>query len=154
MKRRIVVIVVVAAMVAGTAFIAAAHGPGFGGKGHVPGMIIGRMARVLDLTAGQKEKVTAIIKAEMEKTQPLREQLFENREQVMEAVFSGKFDEAAVSALAAKQSSVITELMVSYARAGSEISALLTPEQRTLAKKLGPLMGPGPRHMHQFGGEE
>ena len=113
-----------------------------------------RMAEVLGLSDSQKEKVSAILKAEQEKTEPLRQQLFENRKQIMESTSSGKFDEAAVRAIAAKQAPIIAELMVSHARAKSEIHALLTPEQRALAEKLGPMMGPRHGHMQRFGDEE
>lgn len=135
--------VVVVVMLVGSAYLAmAAGGPGFRGKGQGPGMRIERMAEVLDLTDAQKEKVSAILKAEQEKTEPLRQQLADNHEQFRKTSFSEKFDEAAVRGLAAKQTQIKTEMMVSHARTKSEIYALLTPEQRTLAKKLGPMMGP------------
>jgi periplasmic protein CpxP/Spy len=155
MKRRIMVSVVVVVMLVGSAYLAAAAGgPGCGGKGGGPGMHGDRMAEVLGLSDTQKEQVSAILKAEQEKTEPLRQQLFENRKLIMESSFSGKFDEAAVRAIAAKQAPIITELMVSHARAKSEIHALLTPEQRTLAQKLGPMMGPRHGHMQRFGDDE
>ncbi len=153
MKRRIMISVVAAAMLVGSAYVAVAHGPGFGGRGD-PGMHVERMAQVLNLTDTQKEKVSAILKAEQEKTEPLRQQLFENWKQIRESTFSGKFDEAAVRAIAEKQAKIQTELIVSHARARSEIHALLTPEQRTLAQKLGPMMGPRHGGMHRFGDED
>ena len=147
--------VVVAVMLAGSAYLAAAAGgPGSPGKGHGPGMRMDRMAEMLGLSDTQKEQVSAILKAEQEKTGPLRQQLFENRKQIMETAVSGKFDEAAVRAIAAKQAPIITELMVSHARAKSEIHALLTPEQQARAQKLGPMMGPRHGHMQQFGDDE
>lgn len=161
MKRRIVVSVVMVAMLAGSAVLAVAGGgPGFRGKGGGPGMRVERMAEMLDLTEPQKEKVSAILKAEQEKTAPLRQQLAENHEQFRKAAFSEKFDEAAVRELAAKQAQVKTEMMVSHARAKSQIYALLTPEQRALAQKLGPMNGPGhgrmggTKRMQQFSDEE
>jgi Spy/CpxP family protein refolding chaperone len=142
-------------MLIGSAYGAAAHGPGFGGKGDRLSMHVERMAKVLDLTAAQKEKVSAVLKAEQEKTEPLRQQLYENRKKIMETAFSGKFDETAVRAIAEKQAGIQTELIVSHARAKSEIHGLLTPEQRTLAQKLGPMMmGPGCGHMQRFSDEE
>jgi len=157
MKRRIVISVVAAMMLVGSAYLALAGGGPGGCRGGGPGRHIDRMAQVLDLTAAQKEKVSAIVKAEQEKTEPLRQQLFENRDKFRQTTFSEKFDEAAVRAIAAKQAQIQTELMVSHAKTKSEIFALLTPEQRTLAQKLGPMMGP--RHgrtgpMQQFGDDE
>ena len=154
MKRRIMVSVVVVVMLAGSAYLAAAGGPGFGGKRGGPGMHVERMAEVLGLSDAQKAKVSEILNVEREKTGPLRQQLFENRKQIMEAAFSGKFDEAAVRAMAEKQARIQTELIVSHARATSEIHALLTPEQRTLAEKLGPIMGPRHGHMPPCGDED
>ncbi|OGW48231.1 MAG: hypothetical protein A2078_08615 [Nitrospirae bacterium GWC2_57_9] len=155
MKRRIMMSLVVVVMLVGSAYLAAAAGgPGFHGKGGGPGMRMERMAEVLDLTDTQKEKVSAILKAEQEKTAPLRQQLAENREKMMQTTLSEKFDEAAVRAIATKQAQIKTEMMVSHARAKSEIHALLTPEQRTLAQKLGPMMGPRHERMQRFGGDE
>ena len=155
MKKRIMISVVVVVMLVGSAYLAAAAGgPGFHGKGGGPGMRMERMAEVLDLTDTQKEKVSAILKAEQEKTAPLRQQLAENREKMMQTTLPEKFDEAAVRAIATKQAQIKTEMMVSHARAKSEIHALLTPEQRTLAQKLGPMMGPRHERMQRFGGDE
>ena len=155
MKRRIMMSLVVVVMLVGSAYLAAAAGgPGFHGKGGGPGMRMERMVEVLDLTDTQKEKVSAILKAEQEKTAPLRQQLAENREKMMQTTLSEKFDEAAVRAIATKQAQIKTEMMVSHARAKSEIHALLTPEQRTLAQKLGPMMGPRHERMQRFGGDE
>jgi Spy/CpxP family protein refolding chaperone len=137
MKRRIMVSLVVVVMLVGSAYVAAAHGPGFGRNGDRAGMHLERMAQVLDLTAAQKEKVSAIVKAEQEKTAPLRQQLADNHEQFRKLTLSEKFDEAAVRALAAKQAQIKTEMMVSHAKAKSEIYALLTPEQRTLPRSSG-----------------
>ena len=116
-----------------------------------------RMGEVLGLSDTQKEKVGAILKAEQEKTEPIRQQLAENREQFRKTTFSETFDEAAVRAIATKQARLKTEMMVSHARAQSEIYALLTPEQRTLAQKLGPINGPRRGrmgYMQQFGLED
>jgi protein CpxP len=155
MKRRVMISVVAAGLLFGSVYLAAAAGgPGFGGRGQGPGMHLERMAEVLGLSDTQKERVGAILKEEREKTEPLRQQLAENHRQLRQATLSEKFDEAAVRAIAAKQTPIRTELMVSHARAKSEIHALLTPEQRTLAEKLGPMMGPRHGHMPRFGDEE
>lgn len=156
MKRRIMTGVVVAVMLAGGAYsAAAAGGPGVRGKGHGPGMRMERMADELGLSDSQKEQVRIILKAEHEKTWPLRQQLFENREQIRKISLSGKFDEAVVRAIAAKQADIQTEIIVSHARAESEIYALLTPEQRKRAEQFRPMTGP--RHgrmMQRFGDDE
>ncbi len=148
MKRKIMIGVVVIGMLVGSAYMAAAAGgPGLPGRGDRAGMHLDRMAKVLGLSDTQKEQIGAILKAEWDKTEPLRQQLFENRKQIMESTFSGKFDEAAVRAMAEKQAGIETELIVSHAKAKSQIHALLTPEQLSLAEKLGPMMGRRHGHM-------
>ncbi|HSM00419.1 MAG TPA: Spy/CpxP family protein refolding chaperone, partial [Candidatus Limnocylindria bacterium] len=122
---------------------------GFHGKYRTmgPGKRIDRMAKKLNLTEAQKEQVKAILASERDKAEPLRQQLAENRENLRKAIEAEPFKEATVRALAQSQNEARVELVVSRARAKSQIYALLTPEQRELAKKLGP-MGEG-RHGHR-----
>lgn len=155
MKRRIMISVLVVVTMLGSAYVAAAGGgPWFRGRGDRAGMHMGRMAKVLGLNDSQKEQVSAILKAEREKTEPLRQQLAENRKRLRQASLAEKFDEAAVRAIATKQAQIQTELIVSHSRAKNRINALLTPEQRTLAEKLRPMMGPRNRHMQRFGDDD
>lgn len=161
MKRMIVAgFVVVMAMLGVVAVVKAGQGAGFmredGPGGHI-GPFIDRMAGVLDLTDAQKEKISAILKAEQEKHAALHKQAGEAREQLRKASQAVPFDEAAVRAIAARQAPLMTEMIVSGARVRSEIHALLTPEQRALAEKLGPMMGPRHGHMPmppRFGDDE
>ena len=122
---------------------------GFPGRhrGMGPGNRIDRMAKKLNLTEAQKEQVKAILASEREKTEPLRQQLAETRENLRKAIYAQPFDEATVRTLAAKQNETRVELVVSRARARSQIYALLSPEQRESAGKPGP-MGEG-RHRHR-----
>jgi Spy/CpxP family protein refolding chaperone len=127
---------------------------GFAGDEGPRGMK-GRMAQELGLSESQKKQINALLKAEQEKSAPLREQIEENREQLRKASLTAPFNEAAVRELAAKQAQLKTELLVSHARVKSEISALLTPEQRARAEKLRPPMGPRPgQHMPHFGWDD
>ncbi len=123
---------------------------GFSGRhrGMGPGKRIDRMAKKLDLTEAQKKQVTAILASEREKAEPLRQQLADNRENLRKAIEAEPFDEATVRALAQSQNEARVELVVSRARAKSQIYALLTPEQRELARKLGP-MGEGRHGRHR-----
>jgi Spy/CpxP family protein refolding chaperone len=122
---------------------------GFPGRhrGTGPGKRIDRMAKKLNLTEAQKEQIKAILASEREKAEPLRQQLAENRKNLRKAIEAQPFDEATVRTLAAKQNDTRVELVVSRARARSQIYALLSPEQRESARKLGP-MGEG-RHWHR-----
>jgi periplasmic protein CpxP/Spy len=158
MKRKIVIGALVAVtMFGGAHFARAEQGAGPAGEEWAGGNsapLIDRLAKALDLSDVQKEKISAILKAEREKIAPLRQQMAENREQLRQAALAVPFDESAVRAIAAKAAPLVTELMVSGARVKNGINALLTPEQRTQAEKLRMLMGPRPGHMLHFGFEE
>ena len=121
---------------------------GFPGRhrGMGPGNRVDRLAKKLNLTETQKEQVKAILASEREKAEPLRKQLAENRKNLRKAIESQLFDEATVRTLAASQNETRVELVVSRARARSQIYALLSPEQKESARNLGP-MGEG-RHRH------
>jgi Spy/CpxP family protein refolding chaperone len=97
-----------------------------------------RMSEVLGLSDAQKEQITALLKTEQEKNAPLREQLAANRKQLKQAALAATFDEATVQSIAAIQAQIISQLIVSHARTKSQINALLTPEQRSQAEKMGP----------------
>ncbi|TFG60427.1 MAG: periplasmic heavy metal sensor [Deltaproteobacteria bacterium] len=116
-------------------------------RGMGPGKRIDRMAKKLGLTEAQQEQVKAILTSEREKVAPLQQQIAENRGKIRQTIETEPFDEAAVRTLAESQNQTRVELVVSRARTKSQIFALLSPEQRELAKKLGP-MGEG-RHGHR-----
>lgn len=113
---------------------------GFAGEDGPRGMK-GRMAQELGLNDSQKEKINALLKTEREKSEPLRKQIDENREQLRKASLTTPFNETTVRALATKLAQLKTDMMISHARVKSEISALLTPEQRAQAEKFQPPMG-------------
>lgn len=97
-----------------------------------------RMVRRLGLTEEQREQVQAILESERKTAAPLRQQLAETRKKMREAALAEPFDESAIRRLAERRSEMRVELDISRARARSRIHALLTPEQRELAKKFGP----------------
>ncbi|MFA5515287.1 MAG: Spy/CpxP family protein refolding chaperone [Desulfuromonadales bacterium] len=92
-----------------------------------------RLAESLNLTAEQQQQVRTILQAEQEKTAPLRTQMAEQRNKLRQAIHSGAED-ADIRTLAAEQAKVKTELMLLRAQGWRQINALLTPEQRELAK--------------------
>ncbi|OHB25410.1 MAG: hypothetical protein A2X84_14165 [Desulfuromonadaceae bacterium GWC2_58_13] len=110
------------------------------GDGSGSGRHLAKMARVLDLSEDQQTQILAIVEEERTKTEPLRRQMAENRDQLRQLTHADTFDEAAVRALAAKKAEIGAELMVSRARTQNRIQAQLTPEQRLLAEKVRPLM--------------
>lgn len=102
------------------------------------GRHLARLADKLDLTDEQQEKVATILSAERENVAPLLEKKRASRDQIRTAVHSGNGDEAALRALAAQEAAIEADLLVARAQDWQQINALLTPEQRQLASKLGP----------------
>ncbi len=107
------------------------------GDGMFGGPMLGYYVHKLDLTDAQQAQVKAIMAKEKPMIQPLMLQMAQGHAQLREQVMSGGFDEAKVRDLASQQSQAMTELIVQYARTGSEMVQVLTPEQKT---KLAALM--------------
>lgn len=124
---------------------APAMGHGRGGKGRGMGM-----AKELNLTAEQKTKIQGILDAERENSAALRKQLHDNREQLRKVAEKTPFDEAAVRKLASEQEKTHVDLIVSRTRTMNGIHALLTPEQKEKAEKMG-FFGKGPGMGHARG---
>ncbi len=120
-------------------------GPYGRGTGWGPGRRFEGIARALDLTPAQQEKIRGIVRDEREKARPLREKLADTRRKIRNAVTAEPFDEAAVRSLAAEQAGTRADLLVSRARMRESIRALLTPEQRQRADTLRRFME-GRRH--------
>lgn len=151
MKRRIIMYVLLATTALGVYGIqAGAAGDGgrrameeggWGPPGMMPpppGELLEHMARHLKLTADQQAKIKALVAADREKMAPLVQKVEEYRKQLRDAAQATPFNEAAIRAIAAKQAQAEVELTVSRERVRSQISLLLTPEQRVLAEKLPP----------------
>lgn len=128
-----------AAIVVGGAFA----GPGTGRNGDLMmdaelslRNFLMRMSRVLRLSSNQKNRINAIIDAEMEMVRPLLDKVDENRSRLMQAAEAMTFDEEAVRDLAAGQARIDVELTVFRIKAHCQIHALLTPEQQELVRFL------------------
>jgi protein CpxP len=104
--------------------------------GHGRGMMMGRIARELNLTDAQKAQIKEIWQAEKPTVQPLMQQLADGRKQMLAATAKGQFDQAQVQSIATQQAQVLTQLMVERAKVESKVYALLTPEQKTKAEEL------------------
>lgn len=143
MKQQLTRMALVTAIVTGGAFGAQAFEGAFDGcdgprAEHTmnPHKRIDHMAKVLKLSASQKEQVGAIMKKEQEQTEPLRQKMAEGHKRIRAVVNATNYDESAVRAIAAEQATIRTELLVSRTRAMNQVNALLTPEQRELAQHL------------------
>ena len=100
------------------------------GDGMFGGPMLGYYVHKLDLTDAQQAQVKAIMTKEKPALQPLMLQIAQGHSQLRDLVMSGSFDEAKVRELASQQTPVLTELAVQYARIGSEMMQVLTPEQK------------------------
>jgi Spy/CpxP family protein refolding chaperone len=148
MNRKLMVTMVMAAamMSGGTGAVLAGQGPLHDLGGPPPGREIrlvsdkfeARIARILKLTEAQQTQIKALLDAEREQVEPLRNKMHESREKIMQAAETNVFDEVAVRTLAVAQSQIEVELIVSHTRTINKINALLTSEQRELLSILSP----------------
>ncbi len=104
------------------------------GRGH--GMMMGRIARELDLTDAQKAQIKSIWQAEKPVMQPLLQQLANDRRQMLAATANGQFDQTKVQTIANQQAQVLSQLIVERVKIETKVYSLLTPEQRTKADQL------------------
>lgn len=108
------------------------QGPG-GHRGHGGPGGIGMALRGLDLNEEQKAKVKEIMDASRSIVEPIMKQLHDNHEKLEELGTAGKFDQAAVEAIAAEQGSLTAKLIVEQERTRSQVFAILTDEQKAKA---------------------
>lgn len=150
MKKLIVAIAVIAVISGGARGVLAGYMPG--GEcgpppeaGMNPGGFLPRMAKVLKLTDDQQSQIKVILDAEREQIRPFLDKMHEGRKLLI-AAGETTFDEASVRSTASAISQIETELTVIRVRTQSQIYALLTAEQRELAKNLRPDMEQRPGH--------
>lgn len=117
-----------------------------------PGQRFERLAEILELSTAQRSQIDQIVADEREASREIREQLRGHREKLRTLTESDTFDEAAIRAVAAQKAELKIELMVAHARTRHAINAVLTPEQRSLAEKLRPMLKAGKKGRH--GGHE
>lgn len=142
--RRTIAVIAGIVLVAGAVYSASALASSEGQRGFVRGhkgpglrgMIMGRVARELNLTDQQKVEIKAIIEAERPRVEPLVRQLAATRRELREATANGQFDEAQVGALASRQGQTLAQLIVEKERVKSQVYGVLTPEQRAKAAEI------------------
>jgi protein CpxP len=151
MKKRILVIASVAALVIGATVLAIGHGfqeRREHGRGPGHGDMLEHMARELNLTDAQKQQVKAIFESTESSAQGIHAKLEEVHKQIDAATANGQFDEAQVRTLANQQAQLEADMLVEHLRAKSKVYGILTPEQRVKAeemhKHMGPHRRPGP----------
>ncbi len=103
---------------------------GFGQQG------IGMIFKKLELTEAQQTQAKEIVQAGFDKNKGVFEALKANREKMKAATANGSFDEAAVTAIAAEQAGLMSQLIVEKERTKSQLYAILTDEQKAKAVEL------------------
>src|SRR5579884_3128433 len=90
-----------------------------------------RMAKYLGLTADQQQQAKAVFKQAREEAAPVRAQLKQNREALMNAIKSG--NDAQIDQLTRAQAPLVAQLSAIRAHAFEKVYASLTPEQKAKA---------------------
>ncbi len=133
--------VLLAGGLAFSAHAASAHGArGGGGERFVE-----RMAERLDLDDEQLASVRAVVDEHRAEQRALRDQLREGRALIRELSADDAYDEEELRALAETHGDAQAELIVLKAKMRSEISAVLTDEQRAQLAEMGERRGRGHR---------
>jgi protein CpxP len=138
MKKKILVLAGIAALLIGATVFALAQHQGMGEKmrGHGPGDMVEHMSRELNLTDAQKAQVKTLFDAQQATEEQRHTKLDELRKQIEAATANGQFDENTVRNLASQQSQLMTDQMVDHLRLHSQIYGLLTAEQKTKADQM------------------
>jgi len=131
-KKFFIVTALVLGLAAGLAVAATQQAAG--AHGHHNGWMLRQMTRELNLSDSQQAQIKTILQTEKSKTQPLRDQLRQNRMSRKNSV--GTFDENEARSFASKQAQLMSDLMVERERTKSQIFAVLTPDQRQKAEQL------------------
>ena len=132
--------VLLAGGLAFSAHAASAHGARGGGERFVE-----RMAERLDLDDEQLASVRAVVDEHRAEQRALRDQLREGRALIRELSADDAYDEEELRALAETHGDAQAELIVLKAKMRSEISAVLTDEQRAQLAEMGERRGRGHR---------
>jgi protein CpxP len=153
MKKKILVLAGIAALLIGATVFALAQHPGMGEKmrGHGPGDMVEHISRELNLTDAQKAQVKTLFEAQHATEEQRHTKLDDLRKQIEAATANGQFDENTVRNLASQQSQLMTDQMVDHLRLHSQIYGLLTAEQKTKADQMMKMHGeggPGERGEH------
>ena len=138
MKSRIKLIVSISALalalVAGVAFAESGDnaGPMHHGMHHgfMGGPGLGLPLHQLNLTDDQRSQIKQIMKTEHAHMKPLMQQEFQARQQLLQLVTSGNFDQAKAAAIATQESQTHVQLQVEHAKIASQIYQLLDSSQK------------------------
>jgi Spy/CpxP family protein refolding chaperone len=161
MKRKIALLAAVALLAALPALAqppGAGPGPGPGMRSSGPGpdelgeRLVARLDHLLDLSAAQKDQVEALAAGLRDRVQPLREQERTNAEQLRTLLEGENPAPAEVGRLVIANHGLREQIRTERERFDTELSALLTPEQRVAWATAKKLKGDDRRPMRRPGG--
>jgi protein CpxP len=99
--------------------------------------VFAHIAQALGLSDAQQRKIEQILRAEREKSAPLRQELKANWKHLRRVEQAEMFDEAAVRAITMRQAQLVSEMIVARTLARNQIHSLLTPNNAQLPKSSG-----------------
>jgi len=149
MKKKILVLAGIAALLIGATVFALAQHPGMKERmPGTPGDMVEHISRELNLTDAQKTQVKALLEAQQATEEARHTKLEELHNQIEAATANGQFDENIVRNLASQQAQLMADQMVDHLRLHSKMYGLLTAEQKVKADQMmkmheGPKRGPG-----------
>jgi Spy/CpxP family protein refolding chaperone len=94
--------------------------------------IFSPITQQLNLTSGQKFRITNIATATMLQAEPLFQQLDELDDQLSAAAFEGRLQESAIREVSEKQAAILSQIISMKVRAKMGFYRILTAEQRAL----------------------
>ena len=148
MKKRIIVIASIAALVVAATIFALAQEHKRGEMRGGPGDMVEHISRELNLTDAQKEQLKAAFEAQRPIEEERHAKLEEIRKQIDAATANGQFDEAVVRPLVNQQVQLQSDSMVDHLRIHAKLYSMLNAEQKAKADEMmkghgGPGQGPG-----------
>jgi periplasmic protein CpxP/Spy len=119
-------------LVVGIAFAQAEGGQmhRHGMHGQFMGGGMGFPMRGLNLTDDQHAQIKQIFQNEKGNMHPLMQQEFQARQQMMQLVTSGNFDQAKATALASQEAQIHIQMQVEHAKIASQIYQMLSSDQK------------------------
>lgn len=134
-KTGIAALIAVFAIGATTAAYADRHGRGKGNHGEM-GMLHGKLAEKLNLTAEQKTKLQEMWKAFKESNKATHEQIQQNRKQLHELTSTENYSRTQAEQLIKHNSELQAKMKIAMLNQMEEMKKVLTPEQQQKFKEL------------------
>jgi Spy/CpxP family protein refolding chaperone len=132
MKRILTIFAAVAALAAGIVF---AQAPAATTQAPAPRAAARqRIIQALNLTDAQKTQAKTIFQQTRQQTQPVRDQLKQNRQALAAAVKAN--DTNQIQQLSQAQGSLLAQMVGARAQARAQLYSMLTPDQRTKADQI------------------